>query len=239
MKLYGLPPSPNTWKVRALAAHLDTPLEFEMVDLTQGDQRTPGFLALSPAGRTPVLVDGDFALWESETILQYLASLRPTSLWPNNARTRADIMRWQSWRLAHWGKDACEPLVFERVVKRFMDLGPPDEAAGATAIAAFEREAAVLDGHLATRPFLVGGGPTIAEFSVASMLFMTDLALAPYPNVQSWFGPRLRVAGLGRGRPAGGPDAIEARTRVGQKETKPATRHRTRAARLDSASDHD
>ncbi|MBT5412975.1 MAG: glutathione S-transferase family protein [Rhodospirillaceae bacterium] len=198
MKLYGFPPSPNTWKVRALAAHLDIPLEFEMVDLTQGDQRTPGFLALNPAGRTPVLVDGDFALWESEAILQYLAGLRPTPLWPENAQMRADIMRWQSWRLAHWGKDACEPLVFERVVKRFMDLGLPDEAAVATAMAAFEREATVLDGHLATRPFLVGDGPTIAEFSVASMLFMAemaDLPLAPYPNIRAWFARAAALPG--------------------------------------------
>ena len=190
MKLHGFPFSPNTWKVRALAAHLDIPLEFELVDLAKGDQRNPAYLALNPTGRTPTLVDGKFTLWESEAILQYLAGLRPTSLWPEGARARADIMRWQSWRLAHWGKDACEPLVFERVVKRFLDLGPPDEAAVAVATAAFEREAVMLDGHLANQPFLVGDGPTIAEFSVASMLFMAEMAelpLAPYPNIRDWF----------------------------------------------------
>ena len=35
MKLYGFPPSPNTWKVRAVAAHLGIPLEMELVDLTK------------------------------------------------------------------------------------------------------------------------------------------------------------------------------------------------------------
>lgn len=190
MKLYGFPPSPNTWKVRALAAHLDIPLEFELVDLTKGEQRSPAFLALNPTGRTPVLVDGDFVLWESEAILQYLAGSKPTSLWPDDRQARAEITRWQSWRLAHWGKDACEPLVFERVVKRFLDLGPPDEAIVAIATAAFEREAVVLDSHLANRAYLVGDGPTVADFSVASMLFMAEMAalpLAPYPNVQAWF----------------------------------------------------
>ena len=39
MKLYGFPPSPNTWKVRAVAAHLGLPLEFQLVDLTKGAQR--------------------------------------------------------------------------------------------------------------------------------------------------------------------------------------------------------
>ena len=65
MKLYGFPASPNTWKVRALAAYLKTPLEFELVDLLKGAQQTPAFLTINPTGRTPVLVDGDFKLWES------------------------------------------------------------------------------------------------------------------------------------------------------------------------------
>ena len=74
MKLYGFPPSPNTWKVRALAAYLGVPLEFEFIDLTKGAQHAPAYLALNPTGRTPTLVDGDFKLWESNAILQYIAS---------------------------------------------------------------------------------------------------------------------------------------------------------------------
>ena len=58
MKLYGFPPSPNTWKVRAVAAHLGIKLDFVLVDLTK--PRTPEYLAIHPAGRTPALVDGDF-----------------------------------------------------------------------------------------------------------------------------------------------------------------------------------
>lgn len=113
MKLYGFPASPNTWKVRALAAQLKMPLEFELVDLLKGAQQTPAFLALNPTGRTPVLVDGDFKLWESNAILQYLASKNPTPLYPNDAKGRADVSRWQFWDLAHWGAQACQPLTFE------------------------------------------------------------------------------------------------------------------------------
>ena len=50
MKLYGFPPSPNTWKVRALAAHLGVPLELEFVDLSKGAQYAPAYLALNPTG---------------------------------------------------------------------------------------------------------------------------------------------------------------------------------------------
>ena len=48
MKLYGFPLSPNTWKVRAVAAHLGIPLELEFVDITKGASHTPAYLALNP-----------------------------------------------------------------------------------------------------------------------------------------------------------------------------------------------
>src|SRR6476620_10201438 len=115
MKLYGFPPSPNTWKVRAVAAHLGIPLELEFVDLTK--PRTPDYLALNPTGRTPTLVDGDLVLPESNEIMQYLGEQKPNALWPNDLRQRAEITRWQCWQLAHWGSDACTPLVFQHLVK--------------------------------------------------------------------------------------------------------------------------
>jgi glutathione S-transferase len=91
MKLYGFPPSPNTWKVRAVAAYLGVPLDLEPVDLTK--PRPASYLAVNPSGRTPTLVDGDFKLTESNAILQYIASRKPNSLWPDGAQARADSSR--------------------------------------------------------------------------------------------------------------------------------------------------
>ena len=70
MKLYGFPPSPNTWKVRAVAAHLGIPLELVLVDLSKGEQRKPDYLAINASGRTPTLAVGDFVLTESNAIMQ-------------------------------------------------------------------------------------------------------------------------------------------------------------------------
>ncbi len=196
MKLYGFPASPNTWKVRALAAHLKTPLDFEFVDLLQGAQQSPTFLALSPTGRTPVLVDGDFTLWESNAILQYLADRSPTPLYPNDAKSRADIARWQCWDLAHWGAQACQPLTFENLVKKFVNLGPPDAAAVAKATECFNKEAKMLDAHLARHKYLVNDTLTIADFTVAAPLFHAQgaaMPVGPYANVGAWFG---RVSAL-------------------------------------------
>jgi glutathione S-transferase len=196
MQLYGFPGSPNTWKVRALAAHLGIPIEFEFVDLAKGQQRTPEYQAINPTGRTPTLVDGDFTLWESNAIMQYLASQTKNTVWPDDARTRADIARWLSWQLAHWGPESCVPLIFQRLVKALLNLGPPDEAIVAKGTDAFHRDAKVLDAHLARQPYLVGDSVTLADFAVAAPLFhaaKAELPLAPYGHVRDWF---ARVSAL-------------------------------------------
>lgn len=190
MKLYGFPPSPNTWQVRALAAHIGVPLEFESVDLTKGAARTPAFLSINPTGRTPALVDGDFKLWETLAIMQYVAGKKPNALWPNDARTRADITRWQSWNLAHWNRDACVPLLFERFVKKMLNLGEPDQAVIAKGAEGFAKEAGMLNAHLAKHKHLLGDTLTIADFAVASPLFyakQAELPLQSYPHIRSWF----------------------------------------------------
>jgi glutathione S-transferase len=128
--------------------------------------------------------------------MQYLADRKPNALWPNDARARADIMRWQSWQLQHWGKEACDPLLFERIVKRFFNWGPPDPAVEEKATAAFHREAQVLNAHLSKQRYLAGGDVTLADFSVAAPLFHAqeaDFPLTPYAHIREWFG---RVSAL-------------------------------------------
>jgi len=190
MKLYGFPASPNTWKVRAVAAHLKMPLQLEFIDLTKGGQRAPAYLALNPNGRTPTLVDGDFTLWESNAIMQYIAGKTPNALWPNDDRVRADITRWQCWQLAHWGAEACAPITFQRLVKKLVNLGPPDDAIVAKATEAFDKGANMLDAHLAKQPYLVGQEVTLADFAVAAAMIYArevELPIGPYANLRGWF----------------------------------------------------
>src|SRR5438046_3792724 len=76
MKLYGFPPTRSIrvlWTLR----ELDVEFEFVNVDPTKGELRRPEFLAVNPAGKLPVLVDGDFILTESVAIVLYLAEKYP------------------------------------------------------------------------------------------------------------------------------------------------------------------
>jgi len=196
MKLYGFPPSPNTWKVRAAAHQLALPMELELVDLTAGAQRKPDYLAINPTGRTPTLVDGDFTLWESAAILQYLGSKKPTSLWPEDAKARADIMRWQSWHLQHWSR-GINGFIFENLVKGILKMGEPDPKALAQAGELFHQDASVLDKHLERHAYLVNDALTLADFTVVAPLFLAERArvpLATFGNLGRWFAAQAALA---------------------------------------------
>jgi len=189
MKLYYFPPSPNTRKVHAVAIHLQLPIDLRLVDLQKGEQHHPEFVQLNPTGRTPVLQDGDFILWESTAIMQYLASQVPNSLWSEDPKIRADIMRWQSWQLAHW-YSVCQPLQFENFVKALLQLGEHDPQVVQQASDRFHKEASVLNNHLADREYLVNNCLTLADFSVASDLTYAIPARFPlenYQHIQAWY----------------------------------------------------
>lgn len=189
MKLYGFPGSPNTWKVRALVAHLGLPVEDVLVDLSKGAHLQPDYLALNPTGRTPTLVDGDFVLWESQAIMEYLAGQTTNELWPDDPKARAEISQWLSWTLAHWYSGACQTLLFENLVKPIFQLGTPDPAIVERANACFHKEAAMLDGHLSEQPYLAKSGMSIADFSAAVPLAYAEMGgmpVADHPRVQDW-----------------------------------------------------
>jgi len=188
MDFYTNPLSPNCRKVDSVAKQLGISLHHIQVDLVKGGTRTPEFLALNPNGKVPVLVDGDIKLWESNAIQCYVASKTDNELWPKNS-LRYDVMRWQSWELAHFGA-AARALIFQRVIRQIVGQGKPDLARCEEEEANFKRYAAVLDGHLAGKRFLVDDQLTLADFCVASALTYSEQAKLPVANfghVKRWF----------------------------------------------------
>jgi glutathione S-transferase len=191
IQLYVFPPSPRAFKVTVIANYLGLDTTLQFIDLIKGDQKSPEYAAINPNMRMPALKDGDYVLWESNAIMQYLAAKKPDSgLLPVSERDRLDVTRWQFWDLAHWDP-ACTALLFEYIIKPIiLKGGEPDPAAVAKGNEAFHRVATVLDGHLKNRKFITGNSLTVADFSLGAPLNYTEMAHFPldgYGEIKRWF----------------------------------------------------
>jgi glutathione S-transferase len=189
MELYVFPPSPRAFKAMAVANHLGMDWTLRMVDLIKGEQKVPEFVALNPNMRMPVLKDGDYVVWESNAIGQYLATKKPESgLLPADERGRLEVTRWQFWDLAHWDPP-CATYIFEHLVKPIVFKSEPDAAAIAKGSELFHRSAKVLDDHLKGKQFVTCDRLTLADFSLGAPLNLGDMSrfpLEPYGEIRRW-----------------------------------------------------
>jgi glutathione S-transferase len=203
LRLHVFPPSPRAFKVLVVAHHLGIDYEFVLCDLTKGDQKSAAYAALNPNQRMPSLEDGDFTLWESNAIVQYLAAKKPESgLLPADERRRADVARWQFWESTTWDP-ACAILVFERAVKRFFGGGAPDPVEVEKGLQRFHRAAKVLDAHLRGRTYVCCDRLTLADFALAADLTMAEPAQLPledYGEVRRWAGRLAELPAWQRAR---------------------------------------
>jgi glutathione S-transferase len=174
MKLYNVIGSGNCRKVLATINHLGIDVDIEHMDFFAGDLAKPEYLAINPNGMVPAFTDGDFSLWEADAIMQYLAGKAPgNSLFPIDPQIRADVVRWQCWELAHYN-NAFGTLAFETVLKpQFMQM-EPNQPVVEHAKESLARFAAVLEGHLANRDYVVGDGITLADYSIINIEAFKD-----------------------------------------------------------------
>lgn len=190
MKLYYVVGSPNCRKVHAVINHLGIDVEFEYMDFFEGDLKKPGYLAINSFGMVPSLRDGDFVLTESNAIMQYLADRVPgNTLHPRDEQTRADIVRWQCWELAHYNK-ALGQLAWETVAKPNFLGAEPDAGLVNWAQQELSRHAPVLDAHLAGRKHVVGHSITLADYSLAHLEMFKDAVpfdWSPFPNLNRYY----------------------------------------------------
>jgi glutathione S-transferase len=190
IKIYAFPPSPRSFKVLWAAHQLGIEYDMRLVDLTKGAQKAPEYAALNPNTRAPSLEDGSFVLWESNAIVEYLCALKPDSgLLPEDTRGRLAITKWMYWESAHWDQ-ACTVFAFERVVKKFFNMGDPDEREIARGHQLFERAGKVLNSELQKHRYVAGDKFTAADLSVGADMSIAEPAQFPIeqlPAVKRWY----------------------------------------------------
>jgi glutathione S-transferase len=128
--------SPYAWRVQFALEHKALPYDLKVLSFSAGDTRKPEFLALNPRHRVPVLVDGDFVLYESNAIVEYLDEAYPKSgapLFPGDVRTRALVRRLVS-EVDDYFDAASEPVFSEAFRKKPEERDPQRLAAARQAV---------------------------------------------------------------------------------------------------------
>jgi glutathione S-transferase len=189
MKLYSVHLSNNCRRVNATIRHLG--LDVEVIEMPFADIKKPEYLALNPNGKVPTLVDGDLKLWESRSIMQYVATKKPgNTLWPNDEKRRADIARWQFWEASHLSRGT-GAYAFEKLFKKMFMKQEADPAALAAGEKEWHTFAPVLNAHLEAHKWLVGNELTLADFSVGACFSYADASGLPwndYAHIKAWWG---------------------------------------------------
>jgi glutathione S-transferase len=173
LKIWGRANSVNVQKVLWCLRELD--LTYERIDagMAFGKNTEAEYLAMNPNGRVPTLVDGDYVLWESNSVMRYLVMAygQGSPIYPPAPKQRAGVDRWLDWTLSTMqpvDRPVFWALVRTPIEKRDMVAIQKDVDAEAV-------QWRIVDHQLATRRFIEGDDFTIA-----------DIALGAY--ARRWFG---------------------------------------------------
>jgi glutathione S-transferase len=206
LTLYEASLSSNAQKVRFLLAELELAYESIEVAMFGVGTRSPEYLAINPFGLLPTLLDNDFVLHESNTILRYLAETKGgEELYPRSPRLRAGVDRMLDV-LGCTMRPRIAPL--ER--RRFANFpAVPRDAEEERKIEGNVRSC--LDGVEAILPHEGAGGYACGPFSIADCAWaptlrrLTDMQfdLTAYPKITLWCSQLLARPAWQRSR---GPD---------------------------------
>lgn len=187
MKIFGHFMSPPANQVRLTVSAIGIPVDYEHVDLMQGQQTTPEYRSINPFGKVPALDDDGFRLAESNAISRYLACKADCALYPNDIRQRATIDQWMDFA-AHHVRANTGKLLFNRVFAPMMNR-PVDEKTIAEGQEFLDKNLAVVEDSLGAHAFIAGDKLSIADTAMLAAMEpfeMVGYGLDGKPNINAW-----------------------------------------------------
>ncbi len=193
-------PTPNGWKITILLEELGLDYNVIAINILEGEQYTPEFLALNPNNKIPVLVDSDgpggepVTVFETGAIMLYLAE-KTGRFFADTARGKYDVLQWLMFQMGGVGPIFGQANHFNRYATEQVPY----------AIERYNTEAArllrVMDTQMAGQEWIAG------DYSIADMALFSwtrDYAkdaeiLTPYANVADWFARLLARPAVLRG----------------------------------------
>lgn len=179
-------PSPNPAKVALFLEESGLPYELMPVDTRKGEQFAPAYLAINPNAKTPAIVDGDVAVFDSNAILLYLAEKTGKYLPENTPAARAQLLSWLMFVASGIGPYSGQAVHFKHYAPEKLPY----------AINRYTHEAqrhyGILDARLANRHYMLGDTYTIVDMAVwgwarAVPFILGDDSWGKMPNLKRLF----------------------------------------------------
>lgn len=176
-------PTPNGRKVSIMLEEIELPYQVHIIDIRQGDQFAPEFVAINPNSKIPAIVDHDTGLtvFESGAILIYLAE-KVGQLFPTEPQAHYRVLEWLFFQMASVG-----PMFGQ--LNHFRKYAPEKLP---YAIDRYEKETlrlySVLDRQLQEQPF-VCGDYSIADIAIypwVAIYEFQELTLDQHPHLKRW-----------------------------------------------------
>ncbi|PRB50156.1 glutathione S-transferase [Pseudomonas sp. MYb2] len=188
LRILGKASSINVRKVLWTCAELQIPFTREDWGSGFRSTNTPQFLALNPCAMVPVIEDGDFTLWESNSIIRYLVSrYGGAQLYPSEPMARARVDQWIDWQASELNRSWSYPLM--SLVRKSPDY--QDSAALATGIEQWSKNMQILDRQLqSTGAYVSGKVFSLADIPIGLSVnrwFETPLAHPHLPAVSAYY----------------------------------------------------
>ncbi len=188
LKVWGRTTSANVQKVMWTVAELGLPHERIDAGLHHGVVNTPEYAAMNPNRLIPTIDDNGFTLWESSTIIRYLAKKYGTGrLMPANEQDATRTDQWMEW--------AGSTIYPDIIGSIFLGLirtpaNQRNTAAIETSIKRVGEKLGILDGVLANYPYILGDTFTVADIPAGGIMyryFTMPIARPKLPNVEAWY----------------------------------------------------
>jgi glutathione S-transferase len=203
-KLLGRQTSGNVQKVLFMFEELAVPYTREDYGRQFENTQTAEYKALNPTSKVPTLVDGNTVIWESNTILRYLAASKGQHLHGSTPSEKTDVERWMDFLLA-----AVNPGYLAAF--KSAKLKPEEQTAeNKEQVKDLVAQLKILDGYMAGKEFLALGKLTIADIACVPILkrcidFKIDRSALP--NLERWV---AAVAARPAFKAATGANAVKA-----------------------------
>jgi glutathione S-transferase len=145
-------------------------------------------LATNPNGLVPVIVDGDFVLWESNTIIRYLANKHTAeALLPSHPRRRAEVDRWIDWQATEF--NTSWRYAFSAIVRRNPAFA--DAAQIEASRHDWNRMVGIVEVQLAaTKAYIAGSSFTLADIPIGLSInrwMLTPMDKPSLPSVEAYY----------------------------------------------------